>query len=516
MSLYDCYMAGVDAQRQTAARGPVPAATAAYLASMQRPSKKRRRDASSSPSAAFRRFQYFGGDSLHASVRLIQCVFRRFSAQHGIAATLARMRAHKGDPCTQTAAEWSVGIEVKKDALRRVMRMLSRVCCRRIRVSTGMDAAETALLMGPHICNPMCPVAFADAFFIAHDPPPPPAPPTDAAWRETVRIELHSAVASMAAATDRFLQLPPDQQTAFRAVGARLAQSYKTLLAELDAPQGQPSLRAALDYELAVASFRMVYRQFTHAAPCGHDLFADDEPEELTGLQAGINALLREIAHSLDRMVKRTRVLMAIRRGPRTTQQTMRAPQEQQMAKLVHHVHAKLHELARVMDTLPLPAPLVQRLREALCGALSVTQREKRTREAALLVVETLISHAKAQPVATSLPFFDAAACILAAADTRPDISLDALIHAPALHIDDIAVDAWDVVATALRRNNTGAAAFLLADVNKVALFCFIRVIRARSCDSPGAHAGGHLLRVPVRRRLWPQRGGRAPRARAP
>ena len=307
-------------------------------------------------------------------------------------------------------------------ALQDMLRMLSRVCCKRI------GCAEAGL---------MCAMTFADAFFVANYT----AAPTDrigASSRiggaEGARIELRRAVADLGASPDRFSSLGSESIVELKGVGKRLVTHYNDVVCALkcDCPI---SLDAALRYEISLAEFGA-----THAKLCRNNA---------NSLQSKLDAHMLRINVSMVRTYKRARIIVAIKRGAvffgRMPVAIVR--QEEQVGKLVPYMAKKLSVLVHMAGSAA-RMPLINRIETVLAAVLSSTS------------TKATIDGARAIGILFQSPTIMATISKRCKNNNYGLRPLD--IHEP------IGVNGWDVVAVALLEGSTGAAACLLDEVIEV------------------------------------------------
>jgi hypothetical protein len=478
---------------------------------------------------------------------IIQRAFRRFISTEGIKAVLSNLIAQDADPSRKTRAQWMARAHLPnvRRAIKALMRMLSRVCCRRIMVCISPSAgAMMKVQRGKQPMQPMqqkqqqkqkqkkqmqhpesemistgecdkrsllyskqaCPVLFAEAFFIAHHVEASTESESNAAgdafsldplsksFGIPQKQELNYAVKLLGRSPDRFSMLTSAQRCELSVAGERLVRCYKLTLTTLMQKQPTLSIETAVHYEIALAAYCDLCQVYIATSPLSASLANETE------LQCIINRLLLEMTQSLDRMLKRGRIIAAaIAAAPyyngesaAKTMQTIITTQEDQIGRIVPHLGKKLSELMRILGGEPMPTPLLHRIQTGLIAVMSSLTSVKEVRLAAFAIIKTLIRHATAHHSVA----YKAAASHIYAAAVRLDavssapLSQDMALAATAVLASNTAllllpqfdvasdeacgggggikVDVWDVIRTNLRLRQTGVAAYLLIDAMRV------------------------------------------------
>jgi hypothetical protein len=452
-------------------------------------------------------------DTTLTKIVLIQQTFRRFRSEKGMVALFDKVYPNGVDAAHDA---WAEGHKEKEGVLP-LLQMLSRLCCRKIELRMAEIVADSVLSVAvPNInllnAHEFCPNVFVDAFFISSSFFADHQRHTKTFGAPSKKEEdlKEAALALAASPIDRFHMLTPYQREKLVVGGKRLVMCYNDVLKEVFRSLLYDGVRiieltveTALKYEIALASFHDMHREHHTHPRCYNTVQSGlninemrrhpqrkrnkknaTEYEETTSLQSAIDVTLGEIASTLQRTLKRTRVIEAAK----TTISVSRkhelvrviALQEEQISRLVQHISKKIKEMVYILGVEPLPWRLLDHLRHVLVMALSTGSSELKTRHAAFGVVKTVVLYGRSH---NNDAFKDAGAFIYAAAiRADPNATAEAIqkvahvpftspnLVLPNIKKDEMTVDAWRVLLTSFQQGNTGAAAYLIADVISVSL----------------------------------------------
>ena len=461
------------------------------------------------------------------------------------AVVLRNLQEQQADPSSATREEWSKRSHLPhvKQALDAMLQMLSRVCCRRIaaagprrpwRHDNNNDEDNSHDKTAVAVIDPLRllrayqqegrRVDFAEAFFLAKFTAPAAAgaaasnlKPTAAhdAAHDAARLELNNAMAGLGELPHRFSMLTAAQRTQLKAAAGRLVTAYTNIIGELKTKTdggGEVSLANALAYEIAMAAFSDMCRQHTHRVVNTKEredgllqalLLHTNQGSKASAMQAIINLLLLELVQSLDRMLKRSRVVEAVKLAVpvyhtrlKERMVDMLVAQETQIGKIAAHLVQKLGELLRILGGEPIPSALLERMRIVFVESLSSTS-DREMRLAAFASAGTLMlyrqiimmaaqQHAsehdevhkdaalhiyaavvRSDAAALNAPVLERAAIdsalkIIAANRVSLHVPLLRPLCLPILTQVDVGIDAWQVVRVGLCNGHTGVAAHLL------------------------------------------------------